>query len=130
LPLSIFRALNESAFYTKNIFKKLSESEEIDAKFFIKTQYITAEACGESKRSIQRICSEVKKNDQLPETGSSFSSPRKSYKRTKYVSELDDFGSDVVRRTVHEFYDRSEYPISELTRQKSRMSAALIPLLV
>jgi len=33
-------------------FKKLSESEEIDAKCFIKTQDITAEACGVSKRSI------------------------------------------------------------------------------
>lgn len=95
-------------------FKKLSESKELDADFFQKTQDITAEACGISKRSIQRICSEVKKIDELPETGPSFSSPRKSYKRAKYVSELDDFDSDVVRRTVHEFYDRGEYPTSQL----------------
>jgi len=95
-------------------FKKLSESKKLDADFFRKTQDITAEACGISKRSIQRICLEVKKIDELPETGPSFSSPRKSYKRAKYVSELDDFDSDVVRRTVHEFYDRGEYPTSQL----------------
>jgi len=60
---------------------------------FQKTQDITAEACGISKRSIQRICSKVKKNNELPETGCFFSSPRKSYKRAKYLSELDDFDS-------------------------------------
>lgn len=96
------------------IFKKLSESKELDANFFRKTQDITGEACGISKRSIQRICSEVKKTDELSETSPYFSSPRKSYERAKYVSELDDFDSDVVRRTVHEFYDKSEYPTSQL----------------
>jgi len=59
-------------------FKNLSESKKIDANFFRKTQDITNEACGVSKRSIQRIC--VKNNDELPETGPSFSFPRKSYK--------------------------------------------------
>ncbi|KAF0731469.1 DDE 3 domain-containing protein [Aphis craccivora] len=89
-------------------FKKLSESNELYSDIFKKTQDVTADACGISKRSIQRICSEVKKTDALPEEGPSFSSPRKCYKRPKLVSELDDFDSEMVRRTVHEFYDRCE----------------------
>lgn len=95
-------------------FKKLSESNELYSDIFKKTQDVTADACGISKRSIQRICSEVKKTDELPEEGPSFSSPRKCYKRPKLVSELDDFDSEVVRRTVYEFYDRGEYPTSQL----------------
>ena len=95
-------------------FKKLSETSELDSNFFKKTQEITAEACGISKRSIQRICSEVRKSDELPEAGPSFTSPRKSYKRAKNVTELDDFDSDVVRRAIYEFYDKGEYPTSQL----------------
>lgn len=41
-------------------------------------------------------------------------SPRKSYKRAKYVSEVDDFDGDIVRRTVHDFYDKGEYPTAQL----------------
>jgi hypothetical protein len=43
-----------------------------------------------------------------------FVSPRKGYKRAKTVSELDDFDFDVVRRIIHEFYDRGEYPTAQL----------------
>jgi len=53
-------------------FKKLSETKKLDSNFFIKTQDVTAEACGISKRSIQRVCSEVKKSNELPETGPFF----------------------------------------------------------
>lgn len=80
--------------------------------FFPKTQDITAEACGISKRSIQRICSEARKSGDVPEAGHSFTSPRKSYKRAKLVTELDDFDCDAVRRTIYEFYDKGEYPTS------------------
>lgn len=58
-----------------------------------------------------------------------FKSPRKGYKRAKIVLELDDFDSDVVRRTVHEFYDRGEYPTAQLVlnalRQKINYSGCL-----
>lgn len=37
-------------------------------------------------------------------------SPRKLYKRQKKCSEMDDFDADAVRRTVHSFYDKGEYP--------------------
>jgi len=95
--------------------KKLSEKEDLDANFFKKTQDVTAEACGISKRTIQRICLEARKNGETEEApGPSFVSPRKSYKRAKYVSEVDDFDGDIVRRTVHEFYDKGEYPTAQL----------------
>ncbi|KAE9526271.1 hypothetical protein AGLY_013902 [Aphis glycines] len=40
--------------------------------------------------------------------------PKDGFSSYKGDFKLDDFDSDVVRRTVHEFYDRSEYPTSEL----------------
>lgn len=46
------------------------------------------------------------------EAGILFSSPHKSYKRAKHVSEVDDFDSDIVR-TVHAFYDRRKYPTAQ-----------------
>lgn len=51
----------------------------------------------------------------VPEDDSSnplFTSPRKKYKRAKYATGIDDFDADIVRRTVHEFYDNHEYPTS------------------
>ncbi|KAE9531400.1 hypothetical protein AGLY_010606 [Aphis glycines] len=59
---------------------------------------VTAEACGLSERTVRRICKE----------GPSFKSPRKTFKPAK--PELDEFNADIVRRTIHEFYDRGEYP--------------------
>lgn len=49
-------------------------------------------------------------SNEVPVQDPSFKSPRKTYKRAKLLTELDDFDSDIVRRTVHEFYDRGEYP--------------------
>lgn len=77
--------------------KKLSEKEDLDANFFKKTQDVTAEACGVSIRSIQHICSEARRpieTESLETADPSFVSPRKSYKRAKYVSEVDDFDGD------------------------------------
>lgn len=31
----------------------------------------------------------------------------------KIVSKLDDFDSDIVRRTVYEFYDQGKYPTAQ-----------------
>lgn len=57
------------------------------------------------------ICAEGKK---LGDDGhsTSFKSPRKSYKRIKYATNLDDFDNEVVRRTVHSFYDNHKFPTS------------------
>jgi len=47
------------------------------------------------------LCRRKKIGDDGPST--SFKSPRKSYKRVKYATNLDDFDNEVVRRTVHSF---------------------------
>lgn len=44
--------------------KQLSETENLNKDFFKQTQIITAQACGISKRSVQRICFEAKQNDE------------------------------------------------------------------
>lgn len=78
-----------------------------------------------SERTIQRIYSEAKEKAEESTSVMLFKSPRKGYKRAKIVSELDNFDSDVVRRTVHEFYDRGEYPTAQLIlnalRQKNQL---------
>lgn len=43
----------------------------------------------------------------------SFKSPRKTYKRVKYATNLDNFDNEVIRRTIHSFYDNKEqFPIN------------------
>jgi len=59
------------------------------------------------------VCAEGSTTDDTsdyPQPGPSFHSPRKTYKRKKYATELDNFDSDVVRRTVHAFYEKGKYP--------------------
>jgi len=82
------------------------------AIFFLKTREVTAEACGVSVASVKRICSEGKKLAEDDGPSTSFKSPRKTYKRLRYVTNLDDFDNEVVRRTVHSFYDNHEFPTS------------------
>lgn len=77
----------------------------------------TAEPCGLSECTVRRIYAEAKFSEDNPYESKSvitFKSPRKSYKRANIVSQLDEFNSDVVRRTVHEFYTRDEYPTANL----------------
>lgn len=109
--------------------KQLSTKPDLTADFFKNTQIRTAEACGLSERTVRRICSEAKEKAEESTSVMGFKSPRKGYKRAKIVSELGDFDSDVVRRTVHEFYDRGEYPTVQLIlnnlRQKINFSGCL-----
>ncbi|VVC44547.1 Hypothetical protein CINCED_3A004630 [Cinara cedri] len=78
---------------------------------------MTAEACGVSLDYVKRVCAEGKKlsvgENQLAAKPSFFKSPRKSYKHAKPMTNLNDFNNDVVRRTVHSFYDNGQYPTSE-----------------
>ncbi len=89
------------------------------ADYFRQSQERTAEACVMSLRTVQRICHESKVTGNREEplcVGSSndlkFQSPRKKYSREKSVTELDDFDNEVVRRVVHSFYDKGEFPTS------------------
>jgi len=101
-------------FNVYSYFKKLSKdsSHPEVANFFIQAQQKTSEACGISLSTIQRITSEGSKSCSGSETGPCFTSPRKTYKRIKYATDINDFDKDVLRRTVHEFYDQGEFPTS------------------
>jgi len=90
------------------------------ANFFRLCQERTVDACGVSQSTIQRICKESKTVSLSVEeelgVGSSTDikcrSPRKRYSRNKPVTDIDDFDSEVVRRVVHSFYDKEEFPTS------------------
>jgi len=45
--------------------------------------------------------------------GPPFTSSQKSYKRLKYVTNINDSNADILRRTVHEFYDEGQFPTSQ-----------------
>jgi hypothetical protein len=85
-----------------------------------------------SEHTVRLIFSEAKHSkDESDESKlvMTFKYPRKSYKYAKIVSDLEDFDSDVVRRTVHEFNDHGEYPTANLIlhtlKQKLNYSGSL-----
>jgi len=102
--------------------KDLSKQDEIIPSMFAQSLKVTAEACGLSERTVRRICKEGKDSLNSDQQVASFKSPRKTYKRAKPLTELDDFDADIVRRVVHEFYDRGEYPtaLTTLTEVKKK----------
>jgi hypothetical protein len=91
-------------FNVYNYLKKLATSDDVALnKHFKQTQKITADACGVSLMTVRRVCAEGSTTDDISDSsqpGPSFKSPPKTYKRKKYATELDDFDSDVVRRTT------------------------------
>lgn len=95
-------------FSVYNFIKDLSKQDEIVPYMFAQCLKATAEACGLSERTVIRICKEGKDSLDPEQQVASLKSPRKTYKRAKPLTELDDFGADIVRRTVHEFYNRGE----------------------
>lgn len=97
-------------FSVYNFIKMCSEKKDLDSDFFKSAQKIAAQACGISYITVRRICTEAKKSSVDSDEEVQFQSPRKLYKRAKKCSELDDFDADVVRRIIHEFYQRNEYP--------------------
>lgn len=115
-----------------NFFKMVASKKEQPevANFFRQCQERTAEACGVSLSTVQRICKESKiisfdvkeKLGVGSSKGIKFRSPRKLYSRDKPITKLDDFDSEEVRRVVHSFYDQGEFPtcakILEALRQK------------
>lgn len=118
-----------------NFFKMVASKKEQPevANFFRQCQERTAEACGVSLSTVQRICKESKiisfdvkeKLGVGSSKGIKFRSPRKLYSRDKPITKLDDFDSEEVRRVVHSFYDQGEFPtcakILEALRQKKKL---------
>ena len=65
----------------------------------------TAQATGYSVRTVERV---VAKKRTL--SGAAFESPAKRYKASRVRIVADDFDTEAIRRTIHEFYERKEYP--------------------
>jgi len=75
---------------------------------------MTAEACEVSIVTVEHITSEASKSScSESESGPTFTSPRNTFKRAKYATDIDDFDAEILRKTVHEFYDNREYPTTE-----------------
>ncbi|KAL4104342.1 hypothetical protein QTP88_019643 [Uroleucon formosanum] len=103
---AIYKALEN---FIKTIAADKSKPEL--SNFFQQTRDVTAKACGVSLACVKKVCSEAKKELEVgPSNKIAFKSPRKSYKRVKVMSSLDDFDNEVVRRTIHSFYDKGEFP--------------------
>ncbi|KAF0708646.1 DDE 3 domain-containing protein, partial [Aphis craccivora] len=80
------------------------------SNFFQQTRDVTAKECGVSLACVKKVCSKAKKELEVrPSNKIAFKSPRKSYKRVKVMSSPDDFDNEVVRRTIHGFYDKGEF---------------------
>jgi len=79
--------------YFKNLAKDSSQPEV--SKFFLQSQQKTSEACGIHIKSVKRITAEVSKALLNTESGEpSFTSPRKTFKRLKYATGIDDFDEE------------------------------------
>lgn len=64
----------------------------------------TAKACGISRATVGRIHNEAKRNE------GKFESPKKRYSKPNTRINPDAFDQEAIRRSVHEFYLRKEYP--------------------
>jgi len=74
--------------------KDLSKQDEIIPSIFAQSLKVTAEACGLSERTVRRVCKEGKDCLDSGQQVVSFKSPRKTYKRAKPLTELDDFDAE------------------------------------
>uniref|UniRef100_A0A2S2P977 Tc1-like transposase DDE domain-containing protein n=1 Tax=Schizaphis graminum TaxID=13262 RepID=A0A2S2P977_SCHGA len=102
-------------------FKDLSTHEDKPAlaAYCRQSQERTAEACGVSLKTVQQICNEKENTGNQAEAlnlGNSdnlkFQSPTNNHNREKCVTELNDFDIEMVRRVVHNCYDKGEFPTS------------------
>lgn len=81
---------------------------------FTKTQNVTAEACGVSLSTVQKVAQENRNNK------GQFLSPRKSISSKRPKTDLDDFNKDVVRRIIYDFYDEGQFPTAQKILGKLR----------
>lgn len=76
-----------------------------------KVNYRTALATKVSERTVKRICSEGKVNQE--NDGATFTSPKKRQRATPVMDFFDNFNEGVLHRTVLSFYARHEIPTVE-----------------
>lgn len=94
--------------------KSLSKKPDFTTDFFKCAQDLTSQVFRISLRAVSYICSEAINSENTPALVSFFKLPRKSYKRAKIQTELDNFDGEIVRRIIHNFYDKGKYPTAFL----------------
>ena len=65
----------------------------------------TADATGYCRRSVERVVGEKRSLE-----GAEFPSPSKRYKQSRERVIVDDFDVEAIRRTIHGFYGKKEFP--------------------
>jgi ribosomal protein L34 len=115
LRKSDIRSQNKRTIYNVyKFFKDISEQPEPFSNINVhKTQEITARACGVHRSTVQKVCNEAFNSSSGNQV---FASPRKLYNR-KHVTDMNDFGKEVLCRTAYEFYDKGEYPTASKLRK-------------
>ena len=87
----------------------------------------TSEATGYCKRTVERIIVEKRKLE-----GAEYTSPEKRYKKSRLRIIVDNFDCDAIRRTVHEFYAKKEYPtldkLLQILKEKELFTGGRISL--
>ena len=86
--------------------RKFFEKEREKQKSILHDQIVkrTSAACGVGTATVVRICKEYEGNSGL------LSSPEKRYTASRVQIVLDDFNVEAIRKEVHAFYGRKEYP--------------------
>ena len=65
----------------------------------------TSDATGYCRRSVERVVREKRSLE-----GAEFPSPSKRYKESREGVIVDDFDVEAIRRTIHGFYSKKEFP--------------------
>lgn len=115
------------------LFKNLADDPQArDNLNFSQVLKLTSKACGVSEKSIQRIKKKLIVADENEEEVV-FDTPRKTYKREKKCTEMDDFNKEVVRKAVLVYYQRGEFPtlrkIKADLMEKINYSGSLVSVL-
>ena len=97
--------LPSQAKYVIESVRKFFESEKKEQKSILRDRVFerTAKALGVGVRTVYRIESEFKTRDVL-------CTPQSRYSKSRVQVLLDDFNVEAIRRIVHEFYTKKEYP--------------------
>ena len=65
---------------------------------------IVAKATGVSTSTVKRVVNEAKRNE------GNYRSPKQRYESSRERIIVDDFDRAAIRRTIHSFFARKEYP--------------------
>ena len=110
--------LPSQAKYIVESVRKFFNNEKTQQRSTLRNRAIerTAKACGVAVRTVHNIQNEFRSSAGI------LCTPEQRYTKSRVQIQLDDFNVEAIRRTVHEFYTRKEYPTLEslLATVKSR----------